>query len=438
MRFVAVGIILASLPVFIACLSRYRNCRDLALGALGVLLFLSGELQVDAAIITWPLWPGTATGLLISPMDTLSLALIFTRARSRSYVPFLFLALIYTLPFLLSVLVSFNPMASAFVSFQALRVIIMFVAVAGEVHRPRALRNLLTGIAIGLLIHSGFVLFDKISGVVQAKGAMIHQNVLGMMVELSVIPLIVALMAGEQRKLIYAGTVAGLFILASGGSRAAMTLTGVGIVLVILLELIRRPTVRKLKLVTLALLMAAVIVPVGLGTLKERFGEAPVTLESDEQRPAFERAAKAMSKDYPLGVGANNYVSIANTRGYSLNAGVDWGGNNLTAPVHNSYLLMRAETGWFGQLVMLLLLTWPIYAGLRLAFSDRGSPSSAMGSAVATAFAITALHNNYEYAWHYEVVQRIFFANLAMLSGCIIAHRYSKMRMRTSGKVVPS
>jgi hypothetical protein len=426
MRFVALALILVSLPVFVSLLRQYRGRRDWALMALGVMLFLHGSLQIDAAILSWPLWPGIAKGILLSPIDTLSLALILTRVGPKSRLPYLGLPILFLLALALSLFVSFNSISTLFVPLQFARILLMFAAIAGEMHRPSALRSLFAGVAIGLLIQGGFVIEQKLSGIVQAKGTIVHQNILGMMVEMSVIPLLALVMEGDRRKLIYAGIIAGIIIVVAGGSRATMAFTAAGLALMLLLSLIRNVSPRKMKIAGIFTLAAVVVVPLSLGTLGQRFGEGSISIESDAQRPAFERAAKAMSKDYPFGVGANNYVTVANTQGYSLRAGVSWGGNNLAAPVHNSYLLMRAETGWFGEIVMIIVLIVPIFGGLRFAFTARKSPFGAMGLATATVMIVTAIHCFYEYAWHIEAVQRIFFTNLAVLSGSIVASRIAR------------
>lgn len=426
MRFVALALILVSLPVFVSLLRQYRGRRDWALMALGVMLFLHGSLQIDAAILSWRLWPGIVKGILISPIDTLSLALILTRVGPKGRLPYLGLPILFLLALALSLFVSFNPISTLFVPLQVARVLLMFVAIAGEMHRPSALRSFFGGVAIGLLIQGGFVIEQKLSGVAQAKGTIVHQNILGMMVEMSIIPLLALVMEGDRRKLIYAGIIAGIIIVVGGGSRATMAFTAAGLALMLLLSLIRNVSPRKMKILGIAILAAVVVVPLSLATLGQRFGEGSISFENDPQRPAFERAAKAMSKDYPFGVGANNYVTIANTQGYSQRAGVSWGGNNLAAPVHNSYLLMRAETGWFGEIVMIIVLIVPILGGLRFAFSARKSPYGAMGLAVTTVMIVTAFHCLYEYAWHIEAVQRIFFMNLAVLSGLIVASRITR------------
>lgn len=424
MRFVAIALVILSLPIFIALLTQYRDKRDWALFAIGVMLFLVGTLQIDGALITWRLWQGYVRGVFISPIDTLSLALIITRS-GKARIHYLWVLLLFALPSLVSVAVSYMPMASFFVTMQTLRIALMFYALAGELHRPSAMRSLFGGIAVGLMIQGGYVIQQKLSGVVQAKGTADHQNILGMMVELAVIPLMVLVLEGDKRKLLYAGLIAALVIVAGGGSRGTMGFVAAGLALAMVLSIIRRMTPRKGKLLGVAVMASLLVVPLGLATLRDRFGDRSVTV-LDEQRPAFERAARAMAADHPLGVGANTYVMIANEQGYSQRAGVSWGGNNLAAPVHNSFLLMRAEMGWFGEIVMILVIAVFIIGGLRTGFSEKKQPMVGMALGAAASGIVIAFHANYEYAWHLEVVQRLFFVNLAVLSACVALTRQTK------------
>ena len=426
MRFVAIALVILSLPIFIALLTQYRDRRDWALFAIGVMLFLVGTLQIDGALITWRLWQGYVRGVFISPVDTLSLALIITRT-GKARVHYLWVLLLFALPSLVSIAVSYMPMASFFVTMQVLRIALMFYALAGELHRPSAMRSLFGGVAVGLMIQGGYVIQQKLSGVVQARGTADHQNILGMMVELAAIPLLALVLEGDKRKLLYAGLIAALVIVAGGGSRGTMAFVAAGLALATLLSVMRRMTPRKGKLLGVAVMASLLVVPLGLATLKDRFGDRSVTV-LDEQRPAFERAARAMAADHPLGVGANTYVMIANEQGYSQRAGVSWGGNNLAAPVHNSFLLMRAEMGWFGEIVMFLVIAVFIIGGLRTGFSEKKQAMVGMALGAATSGIVIAFHANYEYAWHLEVVQRLFFVNLAVLSACVALTRQTKFQ----------
>lgn len=425
MRFVAIALILLSFPIFVALLKQYAAKRDLALMAVGFMFFLVGTLQIDAAIISWRLWPGTSKGLMISPVDTLCLALLVTRRGQRFRAPLLGLVALYLVPIAISVVVSAVPTASLFILSQSARILIMFAAIAGEVRRPEAMRSLFVGIAAGVIVQGGFVIHEKLTGVVQARGTFPHQNILGMTVEIAAILMLAMVLEGERRKIIYLGLLAALIIVAGGGSRGTMGFIAMGLVLTILLSLVRSVTPRKLKILGLSVLAAMVVVPLGAATLSTRFDGGSVITE-ETVRASFEEAASMMADDNPFGVGANNYVTTANMEGYNSRAGVSWGGNNLTAPVHNSYLLAQAESGFLGLMVVVILMIAPIVLGLKIAFADRRSPIMGMGVGVAVAGFTVALHSGYEYAWHLESVQRLFFVNYAVLSGCILLRAQAK------------
>jgi hypothetical protein len=415
MRFVALAVIILSLPAFIAFLGQNQARRDMALIALGLLCFTAGAIQTDAALISWAQWQGTVKGMIISPIDTLALALILTRSNRGGFSAFAALLLVFMVPILMSIAVSASPMASSFTLFQMFRMLLVFVAVSGELVRPSAIRSLLIGLSIGMMVQAGFVIYQKLSGVVQASGTMPHQNILGLMIELTVLPLMAAVLEGEKSKIIYGGIVGGMLATAGGGSRGTMAFLAVGIVLLLILSLARKGSPRKFKMLGGAALGAAVFIPLSIATLEDRFqGESFVFEET--QREAFERSATAMAADHPLGVGANAYVIVSNLEGYADEAGVAWNAGNRAAPVHNAYKLARAETGWLGEITLIALLVAPMLVGIRLAFKERKSVFGgiALGSGVAM-FALI-IHNNFEYAWFVEHPQRLFFINIAIIA----------------------
>lgn len=435
MRFVALALILLSFPLFVALLNRYRDRRDTALFAIGLMTFAFGTLQIDAAFVSWPMWAGIARGILLSPLDTLCWALLLTRKRPTGYVPLTGLLLFYLLPATLSIAVSAVPMASAFVPWQTLRLIVMFWAVAGELQqRPSALPSLMKGLAVGLMVQAGFVLVQKMNGVGQPPGTGSHRNMTGMVVELAIIPLLAAALEGQRSKLVYAGILSGLIVIALGGSRGAMAVVALGVVLLFVVSLIRRPTKHKSKLLGLAVLAGAVIVPLGFATLNDRFGEGGfVTVE--EERDAFERAARAMADDNPLGVGANTYVTVSNLQGYAERAGVIWNAGSRSAPVHNAYLLARAETGWLGNIVVILMVAVPLFVGLRVAFGDRKSPFLGVAAGASVVVVMAAVHNNFEWVWFIEEIQRVYFLNLAIIAAAAMTMRERRREARRARRL---
>ena len=428
MRFVAIALVLACFPLFFGLLNGSRSRRPLAFMALGFMLLLGDNLRVFAALVAWPLWSGTVKGLEFSLVDALSFALIMTRTTRPGRLSFWGLWLFYATTVILSVFPSFVPFASFFAVWQLGRVLLLFAAVGGESHDPVLRRNFLIGLALGLILQAGYVVQQKASGMVQATGTMFHQNTLGMMVEMALLPLIAALLGGERSKVIFAGVGAGMLVIAGGGSRGALAIAGGGATVLLLLSLMRGMTPAKAKVAGMAVLALVVAAPVSMWTLRDRFGNNAITVQ-DDQRPAFERAARAMANDNPLGVGANLYVPTANTKGYADKAGVAWNFANRSAPVHNAYLLARAETGWLGEISFILLLAIPLIAGLRLAFTRRGGLAGEIALGGAVSLGVNMVHNNFEFASLTYWVLAMIAVNTALIASAIKSAELSQKRV---------
>lgn len=441
MRWIGLAIIFVTFIAFFALLkSGDTRRRDLAVLGLGMLLFFTGPLQITASLIALPMWQGISKGIIFSLIDSLAIALLVTQRRRLVHRPFLILLALFTFPIVLSI--SFAPvkMATFFVIVQMVQIAVYYVALSGELQRPTAIRSLMKGLSLGLMIQAGYVISQKLSGVVQASGTMEHQNILGFMVELSALPLFAALLEGERNKLVYAGFLAGIIVIAGGGSRGTMLYFAVGLAIILLLSLARRSTTRKWKIVGLGLILAVGAIPLSVATLKDRFGDKSVVTE-EEQRFAFERAARAMAADHWLGVGANNFVSVNNTQGYAARAGLTWGIATRSKPAHNAYLVARAETGWLGEITLILLIGGIATAGFRAGFQYRRAPHLGLAIGSAGAVSAIALHSNYEYAWYMLDIQRLFFMNAALITACVaFARQYEaqerKARLAAKGSAL--
>ncbi|MXP28670.1 hypothetical protein GRI58_07535 [Porphyrobacter algicida] len=417
-RFVGLAILLLLIPICITFLNRDKRNRDWAVLALGFLMFITGSLHVDVSLYGWPTWPGIARGILFSPTDVISIALIVTRRSKRHERPPLLLYCLLLFPQMLSIFFADLPIATIFVVVSTLRYMLFFYALGGELSRPSAIRALLVGLSCGLVIQAGYVINQKLHGAIQATGSADHQNEMGMMIELAILPLVGAVLENfGRRRILYVGIAACLIVIAGGGSRATLGFVGAGIPLLLLVSYLRRPSPHKIKIIGAAALAIGLAIPLALGTLSERFGDRSVVTQ-ETVRDAFKRAAHEMSRDHPFGVGANMFVVIDNTKGYADRAGLGWFSGNRNAPVHNGYLLARAETGWIGEICMILLLGISGFWALRTAFRSRKDPVSGVALGCAAAILVTALHNNFEFAWFTEPIQRIFVLNLSLVYGC--------------------
>lgn len=433
MRWIGLAVIFLSIPAIISWIGRNGGRRDLAVGAAGALMFCTGPLQITASLIAWPAWQGISKGVILSLLDSIAIALIATRVRKPGRAPFLPLIVIFGIPVVLSVAQAPVKEAAAFSVVQLLQMVVFYIALAGELQRPPALRALFRGLSVGLLIEAAYVISQKLSGMVQAPGTTAHQNILGIMVELSALPLIGAVLEGERSKLVYSGIVGALIVIAGGGSRGTMAYFALGVGILLVLSFARRASPRKWQILGLGVLVALATIPLGWATLKDRFGSTAVTAE-ETQRAAFERAARAMAADHPFGVGANNFVVVDNLQGYADRAGLTWVSATRSKPAHNAFLLARAETGWAGEIALILLFGGLAVAALRTGFRIRRAPVIGCSLGSASAIIAVAFHSNFEYAWYLADTQRLFFTNAALVAGCMALARQAGARRRTANR----
>ena len=211
------------------------------------------------------------------------------------------------------------------------------------------------------------------------------------------------------------GPVAGAIIAILAASRATLGLAGAGVVLLLVLSLARRPTARKRGVAAMGIIGLAIAAPLAMTTLSERFKESP--LGGYDERAAFERAAWAMVHDHPLGVGSNQYVIVANAKGYSNRAGVIPTFGSRSAHVHNAYLLNAAEAGYAGLIAFTVMLIWPIVVALRCAWRFRRDPRGELLLGLATALIIVALHSKYEWIFVTTGLEYFYALAVGMIAG---------------------
>ncbi|WP_263588729.1 O-antigen ligase family protein [Sphingopyxis sp. GC21] len=420
MRILGIVLILISLPVLIWWVRAFPSQRKWAYFAIGILPFTMSFANLDVAFINWATWPGFARGLIVSILDTLAIAILLSAKAPFRRLPLLGALCSYIAAVLMSVFVSHQWVSSSFYVFQLLRVVLVFAAVASVAGRPGAVRWIAFGLAAGAVFQGLVTIEQRLSGIVQAPGTMSHQNLLGLMLHFVTLPLLALLLAGDRSKLLMAGVVASLIAVALGASRGAVAFVLLGLGILLALSLARKMTPHKWKIVGLAVLFLAVVGPVAVTSFGERFSRGTAAaLSPDGEREAFERAAKAMWRDHPMGVGANQYVIVANSKGYSQNAGVIWNKNSRAAHVHNIYLLTAAETGWAGLISLIFLFFWSTSRGLHFAFSFRKDPRGDIVLGASVAIFVTAIHSLWEWIFVDYFTQYVFAIALGIIAGTI-------------------
>lgn len=415
--------------MFCVWLKQGRRQRLWAYALIGLLPFTINAWNLDAAVINWAGWPGYAKGIVITLLDSLALAILATHPAQPRMTPMLGWLLAYLAAVTLSIAFSTMPMASVFYAFQLLRMIVLFLAVARIAADPQALRWIAYGLSAAITFEAGVALSQKAGGALQAAGTMGHQNLLGLMTHFVLLPLLALLFSGERSKIVMLGVFASLVAIALSASRGALLFSGGGIAVLFALTLARRSTAHKWRMLGFGVLMLALSAPLAYRALENRFVEQGTQSGAGAERAAFERAAKAMWSDHPMGVGANTYVVVANTQGYSDRGGVNWSSGRSTN-VHNAYLLAAAETGWLGLIAFAGMIGAAIFTGLRFAFADRRAPEGEIVLGCTVAWIAVAGHNFYEWVFVMYQAQYVAAISLGVMAGLVRARRAQRRRAR--------
>lgn len=419
MKWVALAAFIVLVPILVALMRSRPASAPLVWGVFGFLPLVVAGLNIDAAPISWPMWPGYVKGVEISLVDVVALSILIARPQFRGWPPFLGLWLFFGFTTFLSVFQSDMPQASLFAVWQVLRVTIIFLAAASICTDERGPRMLLTGMSLGLIVNAGFSIEQRLTGTIQADGLYSHQNLVGMVSHFVAFPALAMLLGGSKRYILVGGVGAAMVVAILGASRGTIGLAGAGYAALLVVSLLRRSTPRKWGIAALGAVGLAIAAPLALSSLDLRFDNTQVSLSDYDERAAFEDTAKAMIADRPFGIGANHYVVSANTEGYSEVGGVGYAVGSRSAHVHHSYLLIAAESGWLGLVAFVALIFWPMIRAFRAAFQDRNGARGDFLLGHAVALAVVTLHILYEWVFLTYEVQMMFALSVGAVSGLL-------------------
>ncbi|MEO8456151.1 MAG: O-antigen ligase family protein [Sphingomicrobium sp.] len=413
MKWVFLLAVLALAPVLAGMLRSQPRYLVHTCFVLGVLLFVLAP-RLWTAPIAWPAWPAPVKGIEISFVDAISVALIASTRGVRIPLSIKLSFSIYCFAIVVSTFAAFQPMAAIFYAWQLLRTVLLMIAIARVcVSEPRAPAALFAGLGVGLMYEAALVVWQYLRGVGRPGGNFGHPNFLALGSEFAVFTTL-SLMLGSRRLLWPAATVMAAFLIAVlGGSRAALGLFGLGVILTTLLSIRHKATSRKYAFAgTLAVLLLA-STPVMIWAASRRTEAAKAS--SDTERAAMKSAARMIIADHPFGVGANQYVVVTNTGGYSARAGVAWNEDNRAAPVHDTYYLITAELGFIGLIGLLAILGSFVALGFRaLGRHIPGEQGELVPGLLATMI-LVAIHINFEFVFMDFVLHYLFAVTAGML-----------------------
>ena len=303
-------------------LRQNRSARHYAIAVLVALPFLSGMFpKAQIALFGDPVVAGLCDGFDVSIMDLLALAIFLALPRRKGSIPFKIPFALYLGAIALSAMHAHFVTASLWYLWQCVRIFFFFVVIARVCQEEGGSRAVLTGLIASICFEAAIVLWQRfVIYNPHAPGSFFHQNALGFALHLAILPIFgLALSSRNDWKLLlvtFLGVIADVFT----ASRASLGLVCIGLVMVLAISIFRRWTAQKARILAAGLVCTLILVPVAIRTFEIRaqaFG-----IEADDGRTQMNNAASMMAKAYPFGVGANNFVLVAQREGYYAVAGV--------------------------------------------------------------------------------------------------------------------
>jgi O-antigen ligase len=317
--------------------------------------------------------------------------------------------------------------------FQLIKMGLVILAATKVAFTEEGERAILAGFALGLIVQLIYAVVQKAGGALQTGGALGHQNLLGFVTHLTLIPLFAAVLAGRMRVLGLVGVGAGVIIVALTASRATLVISGLGLSLALMISIMFRFSGRKMGIAAFSFILVSVALPLAILNLQQRFQAQNTTFGAEDQvREAFERAARMMIDERPGGIGPNHYVFIANTEGFSNRARVDWSPVNRSAIVHNAYLLQTAESGYLGLITMVALLGSAIFLAFKTARKYRRTGTSETLIGIGCGLIAISIHSFYEWVFFVATSQYLFAISLGMIGGIAARQRTVTTHLRAS------
>jgi O-antigen ligase len=414
-KYVLFAIALAGVFPLAIWLRQRRDYVYYAATVLTAMPFVVGLLpRSEIALSGDPIWPGYTIGFEVSIIDLFALAISFALPRSRASVPFKIPFLFYLIAISLSALNAHFTLPSLWYVWQLMRMLFLFVVLVRVCQDERGAKAVMAGFAAGICVEAGLVLWQRfIIHNPHAPGTFFHQNALGFALHVPVLALFGASLSDRKNWKFLLFTFLGIVCDIFTASRASLGLLGVGLVLVLGISLLRHWTARKARILGTAVVCALILVPVVVRTFEIRaqaFG-----IETDDGRAAMNQGARLMSSAYPFGVGANNFVPVAQREGFYWRAGVAYPNYNISP--HNAYWTTLAESGFLGLFGLLLWLSVPLVVAISCGWRNRRDSRADALIGLGVGIFLVAIHSEFEWLLLSQYIQYILAPGIALIGG---------------------
>lgn len=400
-------------PALAAYLKGNRRQLPKAAFLLGLLPFVEAKFNISASPITWPMWQGIAKGITLSLTDAVAIAMIAASHKAKTPRIIKRAFGLFVVAFLLSTALAPVKMPSLFYGWEVLRAVLIFYAVMrATMTVEKVPLALFTGLVAGLATQGVAVALEFAGGARQAGGWLGHQNLLGMATHFVVFPAFALFLGGHYQVRSGLAVASAIIIAFAGGSRATIGLIGIGLFATLVLSIWHKSTGRKIAIAATATIGMLAAAPILLSAIDRRSDVERAS--SSDIRVKMMNAASQMLADYPFGVGANRYVVVINTEGYSSRNKVEW--TSAAAPVHNTYYLIAAEMGWIGLAGLIGLFGSVIWLAIATLKNMRTGFRAEYVAGIAVAFIAVSIHSYVEWITVTYGIQALFAMSLAIVA----------------------
>ena len=277
---------------------------------------------------------------------------------------------------LLSLVSAFNPAYVFMAAHKHLIVAWVMLAVFNAVRTDEDIANVIRAFVVTMTWQMIVCLKLKYyHGIYQVHGTFEHQNSLGTYaVLIGMVMLAVAFgpKTNPPSRALW-GFLASAVVVQATVSRGSMGAFAAGVVTVVVVSLLRNLQLRTLAIASSLALVGALGLTLTLDTIISRFHDSG-NLASGQLREIMNAASRDMVRDYPFGVGWNNYALAANrpypyAEHYEQLGGLQAHPDHHHAVVESHYYLLLSETGYVGLIGWLAVIGTALLRNIRAFFA---------------------------------------------------------------------
>lgn len=372
----------------------------------GMVYYTTNEVSIN--ILPMPYWRGTARGYAFTAVSLFAVPLLLSMFFSRKYKirlfpPGSFFYFLYYLSILLSGVNAIHMLQWGFEVYKMFWMYITFLAAFNYLNNSKNLSFFIYVVSITLIILFLVGFKQKYGeGRFQIPSTFPHQNSLSLYLELFGLLVLGVLMNEQMSKKLFVLTIfafcGSILLIIFTYSRGGIVVYFGGIAIVCALSImINGFSVRRLSLMLAGLIIVLCFVGYALPHIIKRFTKAPES--SKNTRIELAIAARRMANDYRLGIGANNFSEYSGSNhDYAWEHSSTTGGRVDGSIVESIYLLVAAECGWYGMVLLILWFLYYYFSVIISMFVLRKKPCSGIVIGLFGGLTCNYLHSTLEWS----------------------------------------